>query len=234
MPNRRTRGLCAAPLLLVLGACSSWFFSGVPYPDRTRPVVRIETRGGVEYGAATEFGVLFLGRTATEGPCRVRFYVGEQLITDDGTIEPFGGVFVRAAIDLRHQAARVWTAPLRRSDPLVAMVIADRQVVEVPVQISGDEFASGDVLDHPGRELPIGTPLFVRVDTETRHFAGLVSGAATLEVPDGPARQYFVFAGPARLGEALAIPENDLAPVRIRYRPDGIWVEEQDRRGTDG
>ena len=82
MTPRRTHRLLALALPL-LGGCSGWFFSGVPYPDRTRPVVRIETRGGVEYGAATAVGVLFLGRTAASGPCRVRFFLGEQPLVCD-------------------------------------------------------------------------------------------------------------------------------------------------------
>ena len=117
MPSRsplRPLALLALPVVLATAGCSGWFFSGPDYPDRSRPLARIETQGGIEYGATTEFGVLFLGRTATEGPCRVRMFLGEQLIVDDGKIEPFGAGIWRASIDLVGQGAPLWRPPFRR------------------------------------------------------------------------------------------------------------------------
>ena len=81
---------CAA--LLILPACTAHLFSSVDVVDRSRPVVRIETRGGTEFGAATELGILFLGRTATEGPCRIHYWLGPDPVTTDGTIEHAGAV----------------------------------------------------------------------------------------------------------------------------------------------
>lgn len=231
MNARPIRLLSIALPLAALASCSGWFFSGIQYPDRSRPVVRVDTRGGVEYGAATEFGVLFLGRTATEGPCRVHYFLGDRLLIDDGSIEPFGGPFLAANIDLRHQGAKLFTEPVRPYHTLLALVIDDRQAIEVPVQLASSGDVEGDVLVPPGRPLPVGTPLFVD-DGERRWFVGLVSGEAVLERPNAAPERFVVFAGLDQLREALEVPENEMAPVRIKYRPDGVWVEEQDRRGA--
>ncbi|MDA0374081.1 MAG: hypothetical protein O2865_09885 [Planctomycetota bacterium] len=233
MPSRsplRPLALLALPVVLATAGCSGWFFSGPDYPDRSRPLARIETQGGIEYGATTEFGVLFLGRTATEGPCRVRMFLGEQLIVDDGKIEPFGAGIWRASIDLVGQGAPLWTTPVTADLDLVALCLDGPLAVDVPVRLALLDGVSGDVVESPGRDLPAGTPIFVRDEDERLWFAGLVSARATLTAPGGAEEELFVFAGPRALAEALEQPENNLAPVRIKYRPDGIWLETQERR----
>lgn len=224
-PARAARCLATWLALLPLGACAGWFFSGVQYPDRSRPVVRIETSGGVEFGAATELGVLFLGRTAVEGPCRVHLFLGEQLLVEDGRIDPFGGVYFRASIDRKHQHAALWTEPLVPGEELVALVMNEGSAAQVSVRMTQDPAASGDVLDAPDLPLPAGTPIF-KSARERLHFVGLVTGAVELEEQGLGRRGFVVFAGPDRLAEALAVPENLAAPLRIKYRPDNLWVEE--------
>lgn len=233
--SRLQRVLLALPLALT-GGCSGWFFSGIDYPDDARPVVRIDTQGGVEFGAATEFGVLFLGRTATSGPCRVHYFLGEQLLVDDGIISRFGGPFVAANIDLTHQGARLWTDPLDPNVPLIAMTVENGTAERLPVRLAREADIDGDVLIAPERPLPIGTPLFVPDPDgdDDLWFVGLVSGEATLERPGQAASRYLVFAGLQAMREALEVPDHYLAPLRVKYRPDGLWIEVQDRRGTTG
>ena len=82
-------GVVAIALAMAIStSCTHHLLSGVPLPDRSRPVAMIETRGGVEYGATTTEGILFLGRTATEGPCRVHYFLGGRAtpMIEDGEI----------------------------------------------------------------------------------------------------------------------------------------------------
>ena len=97
-------GVCALLLLCWLPACTL-FAPGNPDPDRSRPIVRIQTRKGVEFGAATSEGILFLNQHGAAGPCRVQFYLGPYPAVEDGTIEKFGGVYQEASIALQHAAA---------------------------------------------------------------------------------------------------------------------------------
>ena len=103
-------GVLLCVLSTVLASCAGYLFSRamVP-PDRTRPVVRIETKDGVEYGAATTEGILFLNQRGSSGPCRVHYFLGHRLMVDSGEILPFGGVYHEASIDLKHRrSATAW------------------------------------------------------------------------------------------------------------------------------
>ncbi len=213
-----------APLL---GACTASLFSGVQYPERNQPVARIETRGGVEFGATTQAGILFLGRTATEGPCRVHYFLGPQLIIEDGTIEATSSVYFRADIDLRHQNAPVWTRKLDPTDQLVALALRGALVQRIPVRLARHDDISGDVLEHPGVPLPVGTGIFRRdpddPDDQRLAFVGLVAGEATID-SGAAAGRYLVFTGIDRLRELDLEPRLHPAPSEIKFRPDGIHV----------
>lgn len=210
---------------LALTACTGWFFSPTPRPDRSRPVVMIETREGVEFGAATSVGVLFLGRTAKEGPCRVHHFLGEQLVVDDGRIDAFGGVYQRATIDRKHQGAPLWTKPLEPGEFLVAQRIVGMTAEQVEVRVANDPAVEGDALVAPGIPLPLGSPLFKEADGRL-HFVGLISAVAELEEQDAGRRAFLLFAGIDRLAEALAVPERISDPQRVRMLEDNRWVVE--------
>ena len=220
------RLLCAVlllPLLPLLPGCVGWFFSGESWIDRTRPVVLVETIGGVEFGAATEFGVLTLGRTATEGPCRVHYFLGPTPMVDDGLIVAAGSTFARAEIDLKTQLARVMDRTPSDEDELVVMWTPDGTTTQsVAVHLARREAVEGDVLEPPGQELPPGAAVLRNADDGTVQFVGLIAGKATVAGPGGG--DYFVFAGVDRIRELIAMPvqhPQDLAP---KYRPDDITV----------
>ncbi len=218
-----TRRLAAASSLLAVG-CSHGLFSGVDVPDRSRPVARIETRGGVEYGATTAAGVLFLGRTATEGPCRVHYFLGEVAtpLVEDGRIRHVGGVYYAAEIDLKTQAVPLLEREATADDALLAIVHAGTGTRELPVRLARGEGLEGDVLEWPGEPLPAGTGVFARGDDGLR-FAGLVAGEAVVDA-NGASDRYLVFTGTDRLREALATPRPHPRATRVLHRPDDISV----------
>ncbi len=187
-------------------------------------MVRIETRGGVEYGACTEEGVLFLGRTASEGPCRVHFFLGPRAtpIVDDGTIHHLGGVYYRAVIDLKTPAVPVLEREPTAADTLVAMVHAGREVHRVPVRLAQRDDVSGDVLEWPGESLPAGTAILAQL-TETLRFVGLVAGEATVQRGETSER-FLVFTGTDRVREALAAARPHPSLPEVIHRPDDITV----------
>ncbi|MFN3240077.1 MAG: hypothetical protein ACE37K_01045 [Planctomycetota bacterium] len=217
----------AAPLLLLtalLSSCSAWFFSGEHWIDRTRPVVLLETTGGVEYGAATEFGVLSLGSTATDGPCRVHYFLGPTPVIESGALQPVSPRFVRAEIDLKTQMARALDHSPTADDDLWVMWTEDGTSVRtVAVDLARGKGLAGDLLRDPGTDLPGGATLLCRGPKGESMFAGLIAGIATVDA--GPAAgRYYVFAGVDRVRELLAVPRKyptDLAP---KYRNDGISV----------
>lgn len=227
-PHRRARTLVLSAALLcaavVSPGCSAHLLSTPnPPPSDDRPVVRIETRGGVEFGAATDHGILFLARTAQDGPCRVHYFLGDQVFVEDGVIENVGGVIYRASIDLDHQQAHLLGRDVTADDRLIALSMDGASVRESSLRLSTSPGVGGDVLDWPGRRLPVGTPLFVREDGALL-LAGLVAAEAKLADRDGDDRRFVVFAGADRLREMLLEPVPHPAPRRIKHRPDGISV----------
>lgn len=201
-----------------------WFLSGVPEVDRSRPVALLETTGGVELAATTEFGILSLGRTATTGPCRVHYFLGPTPLMEQGELHPTGSIFAEADIDLKTQRTRVLTRSATADDDLSVMWTPDGQYVEsVSVELAVGAGLAGDMLLDPGVELPAGATLLCRGPKGEAMFAGLIAGRAT--VHDGPNKgRYYVVAGVDRVRELLAIPRKypiDLAP---KYRTDDISV----------
>src|SRR5262245_19763098 len=106
------RRVWAIAFLPCLSSCAVWFFSGESWLDRSRPVCLVETTGGIELGATTEFGVLTLGRSATSGPCRVHYFTGPTPLIETGELVATGSVFTRAEIDLKTQHVRALDRPL--------------------------------------------------------------------------------------------------------------------------
>jgi len=227
---KRASILFAVGLLALTAGCSKWFFTGVEYPDRTRPVARIETRTGVEYGATTVEGILFLGRTAQNGPCRVNYYLGHEPtpLVESGEIRYLGSVFYVADMDLKTEAVDLLPRDPTPDDELVAMVYAGFEAAEISVQLATDGVVEGDVLTWPGVRLPAGTAIFTRSKKDqSLLLVGLVSGMATIE-GDGPSQRYVTFAGTDRLRELLAVPRLHPAGETIKFRPDDITVIKSD------
>jgi len=210
--------------LLVLPSCSVWFFSGAPKVDRSRPVALLETTGGVELAATTEFGILSLGRTATSGPCRVHYFLGPTPLIERGELRATDSVFTEADIDLKTQHARSLTRNPTADDHLTVMWTPDGQNVEkVSVGLATGTGLTGDLLLDPGVELPAGATLLCRGPRGESMFAGLIAGRAT--VSDGPNQgRYYVVAGIDRLRELLALPRQHPIDMVPKYRADDISV----------
>lgn len=225
-----TRSSLMLALLLPLTACSAWFFgserpfAGKSIFDRSRPVALLETTGGVEFGATTELGVLSLGRTATEGPCRVHYFLGDTPLIESGELHATSSVFTEAEIDLKTQLVRVLDRSPKADDALMVMWTPDGQSTErVSVALAAGEGLSGDLLRDPGYELPAGATLLCRGPRGEAMFAGLVAGRMT--VHDGPtAGRYYVVAGVDRVRELLATPERFPVDMAPKYRTDDISV----------
>lgn len=212
--------------LLTLPGCGAWFFTGErgTWVDRSRPVALLETTGGVELAATTEAGILSLGRTATDGPCRVHYFLGPTPLIESGELRATGTLFTEAVIDLKTQLARILDRPPGEHDDLFVMWTRDGEHVErVTVERACGEGLSGDLLHDPGTELPAGATVLCRDLHGKLMVAGLIAGRATVD--SGPtAGRYYVYAGVDRLRELLAQPEDHPVDMVPKYRADDISV----------
>jgi hypothetical protein len=221
------RSAWAVALLPCLSGCSEWFFSGESWIDRTRPVALVETTGGIEFGATTEFGVLTLGRSASDGPCRVHYFLGPTPIVETGKLTAVSDTFTRAEIDLKTQLAPALDRSVVPDDSLLAMWTPDGKTVRtVSVRLAKVEGVHGDVLLDPGEPLPTGATVMCRIYDGTWQFTGLIAGTATVQ--GGPASgTYYVFAGVDRVRELLAVPTRHPVELEPKYRLDDISVLKQ-------
>ncbi len=210
-------------LFLCLPSCTTWLFSGESWIDRSRPVALVETTGGIELGATTEFGVLTLGRSAMTGPCRVHYFLGPTPLVETGELLTTGSVFTRADIDLKTQHLRALDRAITAADDLLVMWTQDGQTTRsVTVRLAVGEGLHGDVLQDPGEVLPTGATVLC-CGPDTWMFAGLIAGTAT--VSNAPTSgTYYVFAGVDRVREMLAIPSRHPIHVQPKYRTDDISV----------
>lgn len=218
------RSAWAIALLPCLSGCSAWFFSGESWLDRSRPVALVETTGGIELGATTEFGVLTLGRSAADGPCRVHYFLGPTPLIETGELVATGSVFTRAEIDLKTQHVRALDRAPLPADELLVMWTPDGQTTQqVAVRLATVEGIRGDVLADPGQALPTGATVLCRAADGGWLFAGLIAGKATLT--GSPAQgTWFVFAGVDRVREMLAVPNRYPVDESAKYRTDDIAV----------
>lgn len=213
-----------------LSSCSVWFFSGESWLDRSRPVALVETTGGIEFGATTEFGVLTLGRSATAGPCRVHYFLGPTPLIETGEMFATGSVFTRADIDLKTQHVRALDRSLTPDDELVVMWTPDGQTARtVPVRLATVDGIAGDVLADPGQPLPTGATVLCQADDGSWLFAGLIAGNATVQ-GTAASGTWFVFAGVDRVREMLAKPSRHPADEVQKYRTDDISVKKPQKQ----
>jgi len=219
--------ILACLICLTCSGCSAHLFSGVRDIDRTRPIALIDVRDQAsKLGATTEEGIVFLDQEGAKGPCRVHYFLAGDLLVEDGTIEPLGGVFSRARIDLKTQAVPVLRRELTENDQLLALLLVGHSVERLHVSLTRHPAVKGYALDWPGRDLPRGTAIFTYGTGRSSGdliFVGLASGMATLN-SGGAKTRFITFAGPARMREALTHAKLMFRKHEIKHRPDGITI----------
>lgn len=191
------RLLLVAVLLPLLGSC---------YGTRNLidPVVQIETAGGRELGVTTDYGIVFLGRTARAGEVEVTAWFGDGPSIEPSTIEPIGGTIYTAETEILLPAV-----PMLFDEPPAGEYVAVigrnqegpwREVLE----LRSDPRILGLLIDVPeqlnGHEDQIGAGVFryINDDPERLQLLGLVSGRVTLETRNGK-RDFVTIVGPQEL-----------------------------------
>lgn len=219
--------LLACTFSLALSGCTAHLFSSTPTIDRSRPVALVDIRGQAsKLAVTTDEGIVFLDKSTAQAPCRVHYFLGPDLIVDDGTIEPLSGVYSRATIDLKTQAVPALKRELTADDKLVALLLVERKVVRVPVSLTKHTAVKGYAIDWPGQDMPEGTGIFTNltgVDKGKLAFVGLATGIAKLH-SGGTETKFITFTGPARMREAMANAKPVFQKRKVIHRPDGITI----------
>ncbi|PIE23772.1 MAG: hypothetical protein CSA62_06610 [Planctomycetota bacterium] len=214
---RRMRAIPSLALALSLGL-SSCHIDRIESADI--PLVRIQTTGGFEQGVSTDFGVLFLGRTAQKGPAKLLYWLGPSPLIEAGEIEVVGGPVHRIRTDVPIPSVPISFEPVAPEEQLVLMGMEGQLPWRLDVQLAKDEIVRGTALHYPaGLQLrPDSVGLGIFRETEAGlALVGLVKAAAELD----NGKRFLLFAGLSEMREAFAKARRAMPVREVEYRADG-------------
>jgi hypothetical protein len=190
------------------------------------PVLEIRSdEGKSELGVSTDYGLVFLGRTARAGAVEVTAWFGDGPSVEQAVVEPLGGGLYTAEPEIRlprvpmsfatpapgskltlvgRRGRRSWTAEVEvRRDPRVEGIL-----VSIPSSVSDDE----------GQ---IGAGLYTgRLEDGSLRLVGLVSGLVELSGPSGETKRYLAVVGPDQLWRLVTHEREYPHRRRFVYRED--------------
>jgi hypothetical protein len=212
-----------SPLALVL-ACTA-LASCAGTRKLADPVLEIRSSEGRELGVATDYGLIFLGRTARSGAIDVTAWYGDGPSVEATVVEPLGGGLYTAETEIR--LPRV---PMSFDTPkpgTLLLVIgrngATRWEAAVAVEKS-DKIdgllltAAPAILEQPSA---IGAGVYlVGEDRSEKRLVALVSGRVTLQRADGKSEDFITAVGPDQLWRLLTYRRDYPHKRRFVYRED--------------
>ncbi len=213
---RSVRNVAALALALALTACTGT-------RKLTDPVVGIMTDRGMELGVSTEFGVVFLGKTADRGPVIVEAFFGDGPSMEQSVIEPVGGGLYTADMEIRLPHVPISFDLPTEGEALEVMGRRgwDRWSTMTTCRIV--EGVEGVLVEIPAGFLDsvdqTGAGVYRRTGEFTKDLVGLVSGKITIQ-RDGESRQYLAVVGADTLWRLAAHRKDKLRRRPFVYRED--------------
>ncbi len=213
---RRTRALA----LVALFACAC---------QGTRnlqdPTLVVQTDAGSELGVSTEYGVVFLGRSAPAGDVDITAFFGDGPSTEKTTIEPLGGGLYTAEVEIRLPSVPLHFERLERGDEVLIIGRRDGEAWQVPAAVKTDPRVEGLLLSIPSelRNAPdqVGAGVFILFGSRwNKRLVGLVSGTLELVGADGERRAYLTVVGADELWRLVARRKEIERKRRWVYRED--------------
>jgi len=162
------------------------------------PALLIETDGGSELGVSTEFGVVFLGRTATRGPVHVTAWFSDGASRELATIESVGGGLYAARTEIRLPAVPICFDVPAAGTEVVLRGRRAGKAWEATATVATHPQVSGVLLRPSSEEPPqAGTGVYVGEGSRQR-LLGLFSGVLSLRSGEGDSdwRTYWMVVGP--------------------------------------
>jgi len=159
------------------------------------PTVIVQTSGGSELGASTDYGVVFLGRTAQSGRVHITAWFGDGPQTESSVIDPVGSGVFTAETEIRLPEVPMNFHELRPGDSVLVVGRKPDGLWQRTVSVRSDPRVDGILLPVMGpiQNSPdqVGAGVFVlpNGDDKKKELVGLVSG--TLELSDGAATKRY-------------------------------------------
>ena len=129
----------------------------------------LQTDGGSELGVATEFGLVFLGRTARSGPVMIAAEFGDGPGIESSVIEPLGGGLYTAETEIRLPVTPLSFTTPRAGREVVVKGRRGRRDWSETTRVVSDPDVDGILLRPGGRRSEaVGAGVYVRRDGKDR------------------------------------------------------------------
>lgn len=198
------RGSARPPLLSRFFLCAPFLFGACISPTATPDAtVVLEGSGGRELGVATDYGIVFLGRSQTSGRIDYTLWYGDGPARESGIVEPLGGgLWVTESEILSPTSPLTFRTPERGEEVTVvtrsgntttrtsAFVARHRQVTGLLLELNSSLRALGND--------EVGAGVYLETDFGLA-LVGLVAGRIRLPGSDGEEREFMSVVGPREL-----------------------------------
>jgi hypothetical protein len=189
------------------------------------PTLVIQTSGGLELGVSTDYGIVFLGRTARSGPVKVTAWFGDGPNIEKTIIEPVGNGLYTAETEIRLPVVEMTFDDPHPGEQLLVVGRTNEGPWDESVTVVEDQRVLGLLTTIPARlrNAPdqIGAGVYVLIDPEgnRKKLVGLVSGRIVLQTGSAE-REYLTVVGPTDLWR--------LVSHRLEPRHQRRWVYRED------
>jgi len=185
------------------------------------PVVVVHGEGGDELAVSTDYGLLFLGRTAQSGRIEYTAYFGDGPAREAGLVESMGGGVYTSEPEIQLPSVPLCFEPPPAGTSVWVRGRRAGAPFEFEVELAADERVKGLLL-RPSPELDaltdrdLGAGVFYLVPGKPMQLLGIVSGRLTLDE-----RVSFVTVlGPEEFWRLVVHRRNSDRPRRWVYRED--------------
>ncbi|MBM3986841.1 MAG: hypothetical protein FJ294_02665 [Planctomycetes bacterium] len=189
------------------------------------PLIEVRGPESTELGVATDYGLVFLGRSARSGPVDVTAWFGDGPSTEQAVVEPLGGGLFTAEPEIRFPRVPISFQTPPPGTRLLLIGRVGRVRWQEEVEVLSDARVEGLLVRAPQRLATTpaeGAGLFI-VNPLAEHelkLVGLISGRIELESADGAKVEYLAAFGPDQLWRLVAHRRNDSKRRKFVYRDD--------------
>ena len=189
------------------------------------PTVHIQSSGGTELGVSTDYGLVFLGRSAQAGPIEVTSWYGDGPSIESTVVEPVGGGLYTAETEIRLPSVQMTFVEPQPGERLLVMGRRRGKKWQRTVTVASDPRVYGLMVSIPGplqeSADQVGAGVFVvsENDEHDKRLVGLVSGRLRLATRDGT-RNFLTVVGPEQLWRLVTHRRDRLRPKPWVYRED--------------
>jgi hypothetical protein len=190
------------------------------------PVLEVRgVNGATELAVSTDYGLVFLGRSARSGPIEVTAWFGDGPSVEFTVVEPLGGGLFTAEPQIRLPRVPMSFEMPRAGQTLRLIGRRGKSKWSADVTVRSDKAVTGLIVDVPGalgdKQGQAGAGLYLAGPGEhDLRLVGLVTGEVEVSAPDGGTRRYLTAVGPDQLWRLVTYKRNFPRQRKFVYRAD--------------